>query len=110
MTAPPLPARRLGRVRRARRRLPALAAPVAGMLGMVGLISGWWAAVAVFGIADYLIPAPPAVAAACRRGRATWPATPGPPSPRPSQGSRSRRPAGCCSVRCWPAPGWWPPR
>jgi len=52
-----------GRVRRAAGRV------VAPVLGVVGLVAMWWAAVEVFDVAAYLVPAPPGVAAALR----AWP-------------------------------------
>ncbi|MFY1632334.1 ABC transporter permease [Solwaraspora sp. WMMB335] len=36
---------------------------VAPVLGVAGLVAVWWTAVEVSGIADYIVPAPPAVAA-----------------------------------------------
>ncbi|MDG4764451.1 ABC transporter permease [Solwaraspora sp. WMMD406] len=43
-----------------------IARAAAPVLGVAGLIAAWWAAVEATGIADYVVPAPPAVAAVIR--------------------------------------------
>ncbi|WP_240742360.1 ABC transporter permease [Micromonospora zingiberis] len=43
-----------------------MAGVVAPLTGMVGLVAAWWAAVELLDVAPYVVPAPPAVAAAIR--------------------------------------------